>query len=135
MSGLHRGCLRAQGARRFAKGLRSRFSRQAGFSALPIRLRCCRAKAVGNHPRSNAIYFELPKSFMCCGLLAALSWSSSMPSNLPRLCGANSTEIVQVPPFAAIVSHVLALTLNGGVAAGAVVNEIGAGLVLTSVML
>ena len=58
-----------------------------------------------------------------------------MPSNLPRLCGANSTEIVQVPPFAAIVSHVLALTLNGGVAAGAVVNEIGAGLLLTSVML
>jgi len=44
-------------------------------------------------------------------------------------------EIVQVPPFAAIVSHVLALTLNGGVAAGAAVNEIGNGLLLTSVML
>lgn len=72
---------------------------------------------------------------MCCGLLAALSCSSSMPSNLPRSCGANSTEIVQVAPFAAIVPHVLAVTLNGGVAAGAVVNEIGAGLRLTRVTL
>jgi hypothetical protein len=51
------------------------------------------------------------------------------------LCGANSTEIVHVPPFAAIVVHVFAVTLNGGVAAGAVVNEIGAGLSLTRVML
>ena len=72
---------------------------------------------------------------MCCGLRAALSCSSSVPANLPRSCGANSTEIVQLPPFAAIVPHVLALTLNGGVAAGAVVNEIGAGLRSTSVTL
>jgi hypothetical protein len=85
--------------------------------------------------RVAAIYFEAPKSFMCCGLLAALSWSSSVPSYLPLLCGANSTETVQVPPSAAMVSQVLALTLNGGVAAGAVVNKIGAGLRLTSVML
>jgi len=42
---------------------------------------------------------------------------------------------VQVPPFGAIVSQVLAVTLNGGVAAGAVVNEIGAALSLTSVTL
>jgi len=42
---------------------------------------------------------------------------------------------MQLPPFAAIVPQVLALTLNGGVAAGAVVNQIGAGLGLTSVML
>jgi len=81
------------------------------------------------------IYFETPKSLMCCGLSAALSWSSSVPMNLPRSCGANSTEMVQVPPFAAIVSHVFAATLNGGVAAGAVGNEIGAGPGLTSVML
>ena len=72
---------------------------------------------------------------MCCGLSAALSRSSSVPLNLPRSCGANSMEIVQVPGFAAIAPHVLALTLNGGVAAGAVVNEIGAGLRLTSVTL
>ena len=58
-----------------------------------------------------------------------------MPWYLPCLCGANSTEIVQVPPFAAIVVHVLAVTLNGGVAAGAVVNEIGDGLSLMIVML
>src|ERR1700678_988692 len=58
-----------------------------------------------------------------------------MPWYLPRLCGANSTEIVQVPPFGAIVSQVLAVTLNGGVAAGAVENEIGAGLSLMSIML
>jgi hypothetical protein len=37
--------------------------------------------------------------------------------------------------LAARVSQVLAVTLNGGVAAGAVANEIGAGLSLTSVML
>lgn len=72
---------------------------------------------------------------MCCGLFAALSRSSSMPAYLPCLGGANSTEIVQVPPFAAIVWQVLALTLNGGVAAGAVVSETGAGLSLTTVML
>src|SRR5258708_21565984 len=72
---------------------------------------------------------------LCCGLLAALSWSSRVPECLPRLCGGNSTEIVHVPPFAAIVVHVLTVTLNGGVAAGAVVNEIGSGRSLTSVML
>src|SRR5260221_8539493 len=71
---------------------------------------------------------------MCCGLLAALSWSSRVPAYLPRLCGANSTEIVHVPPFAAIVVHVLAVTLNGGVAAGAVVNLVGSGRSVTSGM-
>jgi hypothetical protein len=79
-------------------------------------------------------YLDTPKSFMCCGLLAALSEISRVPWYLPRLCGANSTEIVQVPPFGAIARHVFAVTLNGGVAAGAVVNEIGAGLSLTTVM-
>ena len=54
---------------------------------------------------------------------------------LPCLCGANSTEIVQMPPLGAIVVQVLALTLNGGVAAGAVVNVMGAGLSLISVAL
>ena len=43
--------------------------------------------------------------------------------------------MVQVPPFGAIVLQVFAVTLNGGVAAGAVVNDIGAGLSLTMVML
>lgn len=54
---------------------------------------------------------------------------------MPRLWGANSTEIVQVPPFGASVPQVFAVTLNGGVAAGAVVNVIGDGLGLLSVML
>jgi len=72
---------------------------------------------------------------MCCGLFAALSWISRVPWYLPCVCGANSTEIAHVPPFGAIVVQVFAVTLNGGVAAGAVVNEIGAGLSLTTVML
>lgn len=72
---------------------------------------------------------------MCCGLFDALSRSSRVPTYLPRLCGTNSTEIVQRPPFAATVWQVFALTLNGGVAAGAVANETGAGLSLTTVML
>lgn len=72
---------------------------------------------------------------MCCGLFTALSWISRVPWYLPRLCGANSTEMVQVPPFGAILLQVFAVTLNGGVAAGAVVNVIDAGLSLTTVML
>src|SRR5580704_16690770 len=88
----------------------------------------------GKTVRTKTVYFELPKSFMCYGLVTALSWISRVPWYLPRLCGANSTEIVHVPPFGAIVLQVFAVTLNGGVAAGAVVNVIGAGLSLTMVM-
>ncbi len=59
------------------------------------------------------------------------------PHVFAALMQSNSTEIVQVPPFAAMVPQVLAVTLtaNGGVAAGAVVKEIGVALSLTSVML
>ena len=53
--------------------------------------------------------------------------------NLPGPVGANSTEMVQVPPLAGIVSQVLAITLYGGVAAGAAVSVIETGLELISV--
>src|ERR1700722_16434307 len=85
----------------------------------------------GKPVRAATFYFELPKSFMCCGLFTALSWISRVPWYLPRLCGANSTEMMQVPPFGAILLQVFAVTLNGGVAAGAGVNAIDAGLSLT----
>ena len=49
--------------------------------------------------------------------------------------GSEFNEFVHVPPLGAIVSQVFAVTLNGGVAAGAAVNVIGVGLSLTSVML
>ena len=62
-----------------------------------------------------------------------MSWISSFPVNLPGPVGANSTEMVQVPPLAAIVSQVLAITLYGGVAAGAAVSVIETGLELISV--
>src|SRR5258708_16499408 len=70
---------------------------------------------------------------MCCGLFAPLSRISSVPWNVPGLTGANSTEIVQVAPFGASVVQVLALTLYGGVAAGATVSVMGTGLGLISV--
>jgi len=47
--------------------------------------------------------------------------------------GANSTVIVQVPPLGAIDAQVLAVTLYGGVAAGATVSVIETGLGLVRV--
>ena len=74
-------------------------------------------------------------SLIRCGLLPPVCRNSSVPTYLPRWCGANSTEMVQLPPSGAKVPHVFAVTLKGGVAAGVAVNEIGEGLSLTIVML
>src|SRR6266436_7136595 len=120
------GCLVGRPASRtIARARRASFQLRVSDRETPSKPRC----------PASAVYLEMPKSFMCCGLLAASSWSSRVPAYLPCLCGANSTERVHVPPFAAIVVHVLAVTLNGGVAAGAVFNDIAAGLSLISVML
>ena len=77
-----------------------------------------------------SVYLEIPTRLMCCGLRPVCR-NSSIPTYFPGLCGANSTEIVQLPPFGASVPQVLAVTLKGGVAAGAELNEIGEGLSLT----
>src|SRR5260370_15759194 len=69
---------------------------------------------------------------MCWGLFAPLSRISRVPWNVPGLTGANSTEIVQVASGAS-VAQVLAVTLYGGVAAGAIVSVMGTGLGLLSV--
>ncbi len=77
----------------------------------------------------------MPNSSTCCGLFAPLSRISNVPLNSPWLPGANSTEIVHVPVFAASVPHVFAVTLYGGVAAGAPASVIETALGLLNVTL